>query len=401
MIRKTWLSLFILAGILLSASCHPAPSGPTAPAQANMPNPASVYCEQQGHRSEIVTAADGSQSGVCIFPDDSVCDEWAYFRGECDPAKQGALPSPSPESPAAMGELDSQPASSVAPSAQATLTLPAPVVTNEPFDYCFAYPQGFTQLIYNSQVEVVGPQAGLGDSGAGLVWIEVKDAEGRTALEMAEEEVIAFGGAPLRSSVMIGGEEALVLDGMPGQDAIRKVYLVHHGGLYTLNFSPYQPDNDTANAQMESLFASVTSSWVWMSSGEPCPVLAVPPLSSPSIKTPAPTGLPNSQPGVLITGFVQLANGEGLAGVKIYRAFAAYPGQLIATTTEDGCYQSEFAPIPGDEMVRVWAELPGYRLEPVQTFWTDPNSTESNTVYWRHYFGYEEVTLNFRAVEAP
>jgi hypothetical protein len=33
-------------------------------------------------------AADGSQSGVCVFPDGSTCDEWAYFRGECGLAAQ-------------------------------------------------------------------------------------------------------------------------------------------------------------------------------------------------------------------------------------------------------------------------------------------------------------------------
>lgn len=61
---------------------------PTDTPQANLPNPASVYCEQQGNRLEIRTAADGSQSGACIFPDGSECDEWAYFRHECAPASQ-------------------------------------------------------------------------------------------------------------------------------------------------------------------------------------------------------------------------------------------------------------------------------------------------------------------------
>jgi putative hemolysin len=56
--------------------------------QANMPNPASVYCEQNGNKLEIRTAADGSQNGVCIFPDGSTCDEGAYFRGECGPTAQ-------------------------------------------------------------------------------------------------------------------------------------------------------------------------------------------------------------------------------------------------------------------------------------------------------------------------
>ncbi len=54
--------------------------------QVNMPNPASVLCEQNGNKLEIQTASDGSQSGVCIFPDGSTCDEWAYFRGECSSA---------------------------------------------------------------------------------------------------------------------------------------------------------------------------------------------------------------------------------------------------------------------------------------------------------------------------
>ncbi len=54
--------------------------------QVNMPNPASVYCEQNGNKLEIRTAADGSQFGVCVFPDGSTCDEWAYYRGECGPA---------------------------------------------------------------------------------------------------------------------------------------------------------------------------------------------------------------------------------------------------------------------------------------------------------------------------
>jgi putative hemolysin len=61
--------------------------------QANLPNPASLFCEQEGNKLEIRTAADGSQSGICIFPDGSTCDEWAYFKGECDP---GAQASPTP-----------------------------------------------------------------------------------------------------------------------------------------------------------------------------------------------------------------------------------------------------------------------------------------------------------------
>lgn len=57
---------------------------PTA-TPAGIANPASTYCVEKGGTSEIRTAEDGSQFGVCIFPDGSECDEWAFFKGECAP----------------------------------------------------------------------------------------------------------------------------------------------------------------------------------------------------------------------------------------------------------------------------------------------------------------------------
>jgi putative hemolysin len=51
---------------------------------SQMANPASVYCVQNGGKSEIKTAPDGSQTGYCKFDDGSECEEWAYFRKECE-----------------------------------------------------------------------------------------------------------------------------------------------------------------------------------------------------------------------------------------------------------------------------------------------------------------------------
>jgi putative hemolysin len=58
----------------------------TQPTMETLPNPASAFCEQQGYKLEIRTASDGSQAGICSFPNGSECDEWAFFRGECVPA---------------------------------------------------------------------------------------------------------------------------------------------------------------------------------------------------------------------------------------------------------------------------------------------------------------------------
>jgi len=55
---------------------------------AGLPDPASVYCEEQGYTVEIRTDENGNQYGVCVFPDGSECEEWAYYRGECSPAGQ-------------------------------------------------------------------------------------------------------------------------------------------------------------------------------------------------------------------------------------------------------------------------------------------------------------------------
>ncbi len=92
---KTLLAIYFL---FLLTSCVQPTSQPTdadTSGTPNMPNPASVYCEQQGYTLEIRTASDGSQSGVCIFSDGSECDEWAYYRRECTPATQDAsLPNP-------------------------------------------------------------------------------------------------------------------------------------------------------------------------------------------------------------------------------------------------------------------------------------------------------------------
>ena len=89
-----WIVTSLLVSILLASCSVPQTREASVPvtqdvSQPDMPNPASVYCEEQGYRSEIRTAQDGSQSGACIFPDGSECDEWAYYRGECGPAVSG------------------------------------------------------------------------------------------------------------------------------------------------------------------------------------------------------------------------------------------------------------------------------------------------------------------------
>jgi len=48
-----------------------------------LPNPASVFCKDQGYELEIRADEEGNQFGVCIFPDKQECEEWKFFRQEC------------------------------------------------------------------------------------------------------------------------------------------------------------------------------------------------------------------------------------------------------------------------------------------------------------------------------
>lgn len=87
---KRILIFTIILITLVACSVPPTQAAPELNAtdipQAGIPNPASIYCEQNGNKLEILTAEDGSQSGECVFPDGSTCDEWAYYKGECSPS---------------------------------------------------------------------------------------------------------------------------------------------------------------------------------------------------------------------------------------------------------------------------------------------------------------------------
>ena len=103
------------------------------------------------------------------------------------------------------------------------------------------------------------------------------------------------------------------------------------------------------------------------------------PTETPPVSTPV--------PGLFMSGHVRLQDGSGVQGVAICRSYAAYPGVVVATTDAYGYYQADFAPIPGDETVHVWASAAGFTFQP-------------STVDWRHYHGYEDRSLDFLASPA-
>lgn len=128
---------------------------------------------------------------------------------------------------------------------------------------CFSYPEGYTQLLYEDTVEIIGPELPAPDLRA-LFWLEKSDAYDRTAEVIADQDMTAAGlSSTGRSFVTLDGEEAVVLDGMPGQDFQRRVYVVHDQTLYVLAFMPTRSENQAASDQLEALYAAVMNSWAW------------------------------------------------------------------------------------------------------------------------------------------
>ena len=73
-------------GAASSAAATSTTVAETTAATAGIANPASVNCGALGGQTEIKTAADGGQYGMCAFTNGTTCEEWALFRGEgCKP----------------------------------------------------------------------------------------------------------------------------------------------------------------------------------------------------------------------------------------------------------------------------------------------------------------------------
>lgn len=60
------------------------PPNPPEDNGTGMANPASVNCVEKGYTLEIRKDATGGEIGYCKFPNGRECEEWAFFRGNCD-----------------------------------------------------------------------------------------------------------------------------------------------------------------------------------------------------------------------------------------------------------------------------------------------------------------------------
>jgi putative hemolysin len=252
--------------VLLLTACNinqELPETPTVPAiafptdtpQANMHNPASVYCQEQGYTSEIRTAMDGSQSGACIFPDGSECDEWAYFRSECGPGQY--YPGSTPATP-----------TTLPPTAAPTSFCTGPVAEgwrlycHETLGLSFEYPENATIDLTEDgySIFVNGPL--VNDETWPVLAIsfprdrqEYRLPEGADLQQWLSDHYLL--GEPLQAEVSIAGTTALHtrFDGSPQAYADDRYYFAHDGQIYVvlIMHTGYHEDWELYNHFLDSI----------------------------------------------------------------------------------------------------------------------------------------------------
>ncbi|MFH1900147.1 MAG: DUF333 domain-containing protein [Patescibacteria group bacterium] len=83
MVKRNIFIFFLICFLTTISGCGDKPQSSYKNTN-QIANPASVYCEEKGGIIEIRQNETG-QAGWCIFPDQSECEEWAFFRNECLP----------------------------------------------------------------------------------------------------------------------------------------------------------------------------------------------------------------------------------------------------------------------------------------------------------------------------
>ncbi len=137
-------------------------------------------------------------------------------------------------------------------------------LTNETHGYCLLYPDGYDvaqpnedemDFFVGSLLDVEHPRA----------IIRIQEAGGATTTEAADELQAAFEGFDVaRSTVMIGGEEAVVLDNLPGQDINRRLVVVHNNRMYDMMFIPVGESYGEISEQMEILYSTIVDSFTFL-----------------------------------------------------------------------------------------------------------------------------------------
>ena len=125
--------------------------------------------------------------------------------------------------------------------------------------YCFLYPAEYSTSLPGNII--INPVSTPGGDMPGDAWMSMnkEPAANQTAAQIADQQIASVGtGFNIsRMEIMVDGKQAVVIDGLPGQDSTRKVLIVNNGRIYTFTFTPWYP-NAAEPTPLEHLYTMVT-----------------------------------------------------------------------------------------------------------------------------------------------
>lgn len=79
--NRYWIRILCVV-VLLISGCNPTEEEEAPAVVASVANPAAVACVKGGGRSTMTQTPQG-EVGMCQLRSGKVCEEWAWFRGDC------------------------------------------------------------------------------------------------------------------------------------------------------------------------------------------------------------------------------------------------------------------------------------------------------------------------------
>lgn len=134
--------------------------------------------------------------------------------------------------------------------------------------YCFLYPADFEVLPGQMEgfASLVGPDYGDGAKPLRAnLSITTEDSASRTLPEYLDAQKAAYPGtAYQQEDVSLGGSPAILIPDLPGRPSNKTLFAEHNGILYTLTFSPNEDALPEAKADMERLYETIISTWIFL-----------------------------------------------------------------------------------------------------------------------------------------
>src|SRR3990172_6286099 len=164
-----------------------------------------------------------------------------------------------------------------------SVTVGTQLLTRERMGYCVLYPEGYIEVDSDPTQVCLVPGEPYMACHSAQAFFNVEDAAGLSASQLADRmiadaEAVVPGISIQRTSLTVGGEDAVVLDGLPGVASTRNIVVVHDDRLYALIFVWPDAGDPLAVERTERLFTTVIDSFAFLPT-VPSPASTAPPSS--------------------------------------------------------------------------------------------------------------------------